>query len=276
MPYSDWLGEQVMSRTLRVRRDFTQLLSFIHASTIEHRFQRRTSENGRIVANLADYAIVRTLVLDAFQAVQAEGITDADREMVAVVSKLATGTGKGVSQADIRAETKASKSTVSYRINRLLESGHVIDKAERKGKGNPQQLMPGAPLPEEVVPLPTCCELAKILLDRELPDLIEPWVDPTTGDIHMCLENNFPDSPLNTTNTNRETAVLPCQRVRSEGANSLRTLHTDPEEFGESSGERKNSLGGGIAQETWESSKSSRSSEDVEETKNSEWWEAII
>ena len=74
------------TETLRIRRDFTQLLSLIKASAIEHRFQRPEAAPGLLTSTLADYAMVYALAADVFKAAQGEGITDDDRRCVAAVS----------------------------------------------------------------------------------------------------------------------------------------------------------------------------------------------
>jgi hypothetical protein len=189
IPFSYYLAERISTSALRIRRDFTHLLTLIQASAVEHQYQRSRTQDGRIIATAADYAHVYSLVKDVFQAAQEEGITRADREMIAAVEHLTTPDGgkpgeKPVTQAAIRSHLGLSKSQVSYRVNRLIGLGYLVNLEQRRGK--PQQIIPGAPLPEEVPPLPSPCQVAEWLTETGRDGLVIPWVDPVTGEVHDC------------------------------------------------------------------------------------------
>jgi len=94
---------------------------------------------------------------------------------------------KPVSQAAIRTNLRLSKSQTSYRANRLLKMGYLSNLENQGGK--PHKLVPGAPLPEEVPPLPSPCELSTHLLGRGRLDLVGPWVDPVSGAVHNCWDH---------------------------------------------------------------------------------------
>ena len=153
IPYAGWLAQSVDTITLRIRRDFTQLLSLIAACAIEHRFQRLSGTNGHIIASLADYGIVHALAGDIFQNAQAEGITQADRETVGIVGDLYEENQTPVSQAQLRERLGLSKGAVSYRVNRVLALGYLTNSEQRKGR--PSQLLPGIALPEKSPPIPS-------------------------------------------------------------------------------------------------------------------------
>ena len=189
IPFAGYLSEEVSASALRIRRDFTHLLSLIQASAIEYQYQRSRSSAGRITATVADYAHVYILAKDTFQAAQEDGITGADRDMVAAVMLLTTSeTGKPgdkpVSQADIVENKKMSKSQVSYRVNRLLKAGYIVNLENHTGK--PKKLIVGAALPDKVPPLPTPGQLSEWLIKNDRADLIIPWVNPISGVIHNC------------------------------------------------------------------------------------------
>ncbi|MBM3949147.1 MAG: hypothetical protein FJ312_07940 [SAR202 cluster bacterium] len=182
--FAAWLAGHVSVKAHRVRRDFTHLLTFIGASAIEHSFQRSREVDGRLVANLQDYAVAHHLVGDAFKATQAEGIVPEDRAMVAKLATLSRE--KPSTQAILRAALGLSKSSSSYRLNRLLRLGYISNQAD---KGKPMQLVIGAPLPEEAPPLPTPCQLAEELLRIGREDLIVPMVNPVDGSTHDCFSH---------------------------------------------------------------------------------------
>ena len=63
IPYAGSLAEKMGDVAVRLRRDFSVVLSLIKSHAILHQATRERDEYGRIVATLADYARVRDLVL---------------------------------------------------------------------------------------------------------------------------------------------------------------------------------------------------------------------
>lgn len=190
--FGEFLGEHLATNTLRLRRDFTHLLTLIQASAVLYQFQRARGPDGRIRANLADYAHVWELASEVFVAAQGEGVTEADRRMVAAIMKLSTPPdGKigdhGVSQAEVIAHTGLTKKPVSYRVRRLLNEGYLVNLNADK-RGSPHRLIPGAPLPEETPPLPPPGALADYLIANGQGFLVTPWVSPLTGENCDCSD----------------------------------------------------------------------------------------
>jgi len=181
--FGEWEAEHLAVISLRLRRDFSHLLTLIQASAVLYQFQRARGPDGRIKANLADYSHVYELCADVFAAAQGEGVTEADRKMVEVVTKLSTPPGGkvgdyGVSQAEIRADTGLTKSPVSYRVTRLLGEGYLVNL--ETGRGKPHRLVPGAPLPDNAS-LPPPYMLAEYLNNAGMDYLVGSWVSPLTG-----------------------------------------------------------------------------------------------
>ena len=228
--FAGWLAERLTTPTLRIRRDFTHLLTLIKASALEHRFQRNTTADGVVIATVADYAVVQALVADLFSAAQAEGVTREDRRMVQVVSEL-THNGP-VSQASLANHTGLSKSSVHYRVKRLLSMGYLTNQEDKRGR--PHKLVLGAPLPGEPQPLPSPCELSRHLLDVGLEVLVQPWTDPITGRTHDCHEH--PKNP----NTGPVAALTRGAESSVGRLNTPRTAPPDEEQFDEGSAEGAN------------------------------------
>jgi hypothetical protein len=231
VPYSQYLAEHVAIKAMRIRRDFTHLLTLIQASAVEYQFQRDKTPEGIIIATVADYAHIYSLVKDVFQAAQEEGITKADRGMVTAVEKMTTPAGgkpgdTPISQAAIRAYLALSKSTVSYRVNRLLGLGYLVNLETQKNK--PQKVVPGAPLPEEVPPLPSPCQVSEWLIENGMANLIRPWIDPITGESHNCtdhlpiLQNRTPELPPSNPLIEANPPLI------GEGSNTNQTLEPPP------------------------------------------------
>ena len=65
IPYAGVLAELTAARSVRLRRDFGQLLSAIKAHALIHRTHRTVDVADRIVADIGhDYAAVRVLMVD--------------------------------------------------------------------------------------------------------------------------------------------------------------------------------------------------------------------
>src|SRR5262249_46563325 len=62
VPFARLLADAMPDRPLRLRRDFPQLLSLIGVCALLHQRQRARDGEGRVVATLADFAMVRELV----------------------------------------------------------------------------------------------------------------------------------------------------------------------------------------------------------------------
>ena len=65
VPFAENLAQAVPPVATRLRRDFRQVLSLVRAHALLHQAIRKTDEDGRVVATLEDYAVVRELVIDA-------------------------------------------------------------------------------------------------------------------------------------------------------------------------------------------------------------------
>jgi len=64
IPFAKVLAEKVPPVAVRLRRDFHAVLSLIRAHAVLHQASRDRDDQGRIVATIGDYAVVRDLVAD--------------------------------------------------------------------------------------------------------------------------------------------------------------------------------------------------------------------
>ena len=86
VPYAAKLAELIPPVAVRLRRDFSTLLSLIRAHALLHQATRERSPEGEVVATLEDYRAVRELVLDLLSAGVESTVPDAVRETVNVVA----------------------------------------------------------------------------------------------------------------------------------------------------------------------------------------------
>jgi hypothetical protein len=61
LPFADRLPKHMPTVRVRARRDFPRLLGLIGACGLLHQVQREQTDDGQVIATLADYAMVRTI-----------------------------------------------------------------------------------------------------------------------------------------------------------------------------------------------------------------------
>jgi hypothetical protein len=137
---------------VRLRRDFRIVLTLIRAHTLLHQASRRKDSDGRLLADISDYAAVRELVADLIAEGADATIKPELREVVAAVAHLLNNGRDEVRQADLRAALPIDKSAISRRVAAALEAGVLRNLEDRKGRA--ARLVLGDPLPEEIELLP--------------------------------------------------------------------------------------------------------------------------
>ena len=133
---------------VRMRRDVRQLLTCIQTVALLHQVQRERTAEGWIVATIDDYAIAHGLLSAVFDTVAAEGVTPAIRATVDAVQE-----DEEVSAAVLATRLNLAKSTVSWRVQRALKGGWLVNNETRRGAA--MKLSRGVPLPEEASALPS-------------------------------------------------------------------------------------------------------------------------
>lgn len=158
IPYARALAELIPPVAVRLRRDFRLLLSLIRSHALLAQAIRPRDAEGRVLATLDDYAVVRELVHDLFSDGVEASVSTTLRETVDAVSRLAPDSPGGVSIAQLVEELKLDKSAVSRRVTGARRRGYLKNLEERKGR--PSRLLPDQPLPTELELLPTRDRLA--------------------------------------------------------------------------------------------------------------------
>ena len=185
VPFADGLAELVPPVAVRLRRDFRLLLTLVEAHALLHREQRERDDQGRIVATLKDYAVVRELVADLFAEGVDATVRPETRETVAAIVALKRTLDKDeVSLAEIAKQLKLDRSVVSRRVAVAIAAGYLLN--AEKGKGRPARISLGDPLPAdtEILPHPDrvaeCCGVAVLRegigtpTPRRIPTLNSP------------------------------------------------------------------------------------------------------
>ncbi|MEJ7567964.1 MAG: hypothetical protein WKF41_06835 [Gaiellaceae bacterium] len=158
IPFAHDLAELVPPIAVRLRRDFSALLSLIRAHALLQQATRERDQDGRIVATVHDYSAVRDLVGDLVAEGVEATVPPVVRETVQAV--IAAGLEEGISVAKLALALKIDKAAASRRWSNAKARGHL--KNLETGRGKPARIVLADPLPEDVEVLPT----VEVLTDR--------------------------------------------------------------------------------------------------------------
>lgn len=148
VPYAVPLIDLIPARLVRLRRDSAQLLSCIQAIALLQQRHRERTRAGEVVASIQDYAVARDLLAPIFDIIATEGVSPVVRETVNAVQP-----DEEITQAGLAARLGLSKGTASYRVNKALNEGFLVNTEPNQHR--PKKIMRGAPLPEERPSLPS-------------------------------------------------------------------------------------------------------------------------
>jgi hypothetical protein len=163
IPYAKELAAKIPPLAVRLRRDFGAVLNLIKAHALLHQANRERDREGRIIATIADYAIVRELVADLVSEGIEATVAPTVRETVATVGRLHDETEKATTLRDVAEELKLDKSTASRRLRTAIDKGFIKNLEDQRGKLG--RYVPADPLPDDVEILPPpevlqCCTVA--------------------------------------------------------------------------------------------------------------------
>jgi hypothetical protein len=168
IPYAGALAEKMGDIAVRLRRDFSVVLSLVKAHAILHQATRGRDTDGRIVATLADYSRVRGLVSGLIAEGVEATVPKSVRETVeAVESIVANGDEDHATNKAVAEELEIDKSAASRRVRTAIGRGYVKNLEDRKG--HPARLVIGEDMPEDREILPAAEELEgvdRLTVDR--------------------------------------------------------------------------------------------------------------
>jgi hypothetical protein len=155
IPYAAKLAALVPPVAVRLRRDFSTLLSLIRAHALLHQATREHNAEGEVLATVADYRAVRELVLDLLSAGVESTVPDSVRETVNAVAVL-QGEGEedfeGVSVNAIAKALRLDKASASRRLRSAADRGYLVNLEGRRGRA--AKWRTGEPMPDDLVILP--------------------------------------------------------------------------------------------------------------------------
>ena len=154
IPFADRLAKLVPPVALRLRRDFKTVLMLVRAHAVLHQASRRKNEEGRIIAEIEDYRVVRELIADVVAVGVEAAVKPEVGEVVRTVGALLEKGREEVRQSDLKSALRLDKSTISRRVADAVHAGFLKNLEDRKGR--PARLVLGEALPDncEVLPKP--------------------------------------------------------------------------------------------------------------------------
>lgn len=139
----------------RILRDFARLLSLVKTVTVLRHAHRKKDDRGRLIAEINDYATVFELTKHMFEATISKA-TKEIRETVAAVKEMLTSR-EPVTATTLAAKLGIDRGTASRRVQAAIRQGWLRNRQTKKGQ--PWDLAPGEPLPEET-DLPSPAEVS--------------------------------------------------------------------------------------------------------------------
>jgi hypothetical protein len=155
IPYAGALAEKMGDVAVRLRRDFSVVLSLIKAHAILHRATRGRDEHGRIIATPADYARVRELVSGLIAEGVEATVPKAVRETVEAVDNVIDGWGEEhATNKAIADELEIDKAAASRRVRAAIGRGYLKNLEDRRGQPARIVLAESMPEDQEILPAP--------------------------------------------------------------------------------------------------------------------------
>ena len=165
VPFAKELGAGMskMASAPRILRDFARLMSLIKAVALIRHHQRQLDTEGRIVAELTDYEMVRKLVNDMYID-SSTGATSDIRKLVESVISLDTKRtdGERITNTTLAKYLNIGIKQAERRAKRARKLGWLVNREQRKY--HPADYAPGEPMPEtEGLPM----------LGVDIPDIVD-------------------------------------------------------------------------------------------------------
>jgi transposase-like protein len=180
VPFASALAKKMPPVAVRLRRDFPAILALIKAHALIHQVNRSRDAQGRVAADLRDYAVVRGLVAEVLGIVVEATVPNTVRETVRAVASV-----QGESSiTDLARRLELDKSATSRRVRQAIERGFLRNLEEKSGR--PARLVLAEAMPEDrdLLPLPEALQCCSVDGGDEQPlptPLALPAEDPKVG-----------------------------------------------------------------------------------------------
>ncbi len=162
IPFAEDLAGLISPVAVRLRRDFSLWLNLVAAHAWLHQASRDRDDEGWVVAEVEDYAVVRELVADLIADQVEATVSDATKETVRAVTHLQGLRREGVSYKRVAEHLKVDKSTAWRRLAVAAEHGFVRNLETRQGAASRWVVGDSLPEDRELLPSPQALNLCII------------------------------------------------------------------------------------------------------------------
>jgi hypothetical protein len=161
IPFAKGIADLIGNNAVRIRRDFSKILSLIKAHALIYQLNRDTDRKGKIIATIEDYTAIYDLVNDLLSYIMETSVPENVKSVVNAVNKITMELGKteGASVAKVAGVLEIHKSTASRSLKIASEIGYI--KNIQPKMGVEAQYLLNEPLPVEQSILPTPDALKK-------------------------------------------------------------------------------------------------------------------
>jgi hypothetical protein len=149
VPYAKELGVAMaqMASAPRILRDFARLISLIKSVALIRHHHRQVDCQGRIMATLADYRLVRELVNDMYVDSSTGATSDVRKLVEAVIAFNASRTeGERTTNTAVAKRLDIGIKQAERRAKKAIKLGWLVNREQRKY--HPADYAPGEPLPD--------------------------------------------------------------------------------------------------------------------------------
>jgi len=144
IPFAERLADllEVFADRVECRRAYPQVLALVQASALLHQRQRRTDQDGRLIAEPADYGVAARLLSGPLARTIGESLSDPARRfldrLLAEVDDPIDPLSVPFTAKDVRRRLKIGRSTVAGFLSELEDKGFLDpSEAAAGGRGRP-------------------------------------------------------------------------------------------------------------------------------------------
>jgi hypothetical protein len=147
IPFVRQLARRIgqLPKASRINRDFSRLNSFIKAVAVLRHRNRQRDEQGRIIAEIEDYALVHELVGKMYET-SINNVSDKIRNVIRAVGELRSAHVSPVSETKVAKHLGCAKQAITQAVKTALTQGWIVNHETKQG--HPYDLEVGEPLPE--------------------------------------------------------------------------------------------------------------------------------
>ena len=171
IPFAKKLALLIPPVAVRLRRDFSMLLSLIASHAILHQATRKRSPDGRILATLGDYEVISDLVRDSMGECLEATVSKTVRDTVNAVKDLCASGKVSVTAKELADILRIDRSAALRRANVAGKKGFLQNLEDKKGR--PARLVLGDPLPKDMDILPPVARLHAVANGTATTEAVE-------------------------------------------------------------------------------------------------------